>query len=144
MNGLVLAERILQQNKNQIIVLLTSYREFDYVKRGMELGVSNYLLKNELTPESLGKEIRSIMEQVRLERKQLHTYQEYNLKQFLESESSRTEGMENIYKGSTLNRFALTAVKRIHPVCMQTVYEAVSYTHLDVYKRQRQSCTAIF
>ena len=123
MNGLVLAERILQQNKNQIIVLLTSYREFDYVKRGMELGVSNYLLKNELTPESLGKEIRSIMEQVRLERKRLHTYQEYNLKQFLESESSRTEGMENIYKGSTLNRFALTAVKRIHPVCMQAVYE---------------------
>ena len=60
-------------------MLITSYREFDYVKRGMELGVSNYLLKNELTPESLGKEIRSIMEQVRLERKRLHTYQEYNL-----------------------------------------------------------------
>lgn len=123
MNGLVLAERILQQNKNQIIVLLTSYREFDYVKRGMELGVSNYLLKNELTAESLGREISSIMEQIRIERKQIHTYQEYNLKQFLESECDLTEGMENIYKGSTLNRFALTVVKRIHPVRLQPAYE---------------------
>lgn len=136
MNGLELAEKILKQNRNQNLVFLTSYREFDYVKKGMELGVSRYLLKNELTAESLGEEINGIMEQIRLEKMHLHTYQEYNLKQFLESESGAGEGLQNIYRGSSLNRYALIVIKRMSPVCIETCF--AEHLHFDSLILEKQ------
>lgn len=123
MNGLVLSEELLKQNPGQMIVLLTSYREFDYVKRGMELGVNQYLLKNELTVEKLGQEISRIAAEIRLQKQQQHTYLEYNMKRFLENESEDTDGLENIYKGSSLSRYALIAVCMLKPVCIGQAIE---------------------
>lgn len=129
MNGLDLAEKILKHNRNQMIVFLTSYREFDYVKRGMEIGVGRYLLKNELTSKSLEIEIQGIVEQMTVEKRKIHMYQEYNLKQFLESESSKEEEMLEVYKGSGLNRFALVVIKMICPITTKARFP--EHVHFD-------------
>ena len=48
MDGLELSRQILEQISVKIF-LLTSYRDFDFVKRGIQIGVADYILKNELT-----------------------------------------------------------------------------------------------
>jgi two-component system response regulator YesN len=45
MDGLQAAEKIKEENKNAEIVILTAYNYFEYAKRGIKIGVSDYLLK---------------------------------------------------------------------------------------------------
>ena len=52
MDGLELSRQILEQISVKIF-LLTSYRDFDFVKRGIQIGVADYILKNELTEKEL-------------------------------------------------------------------------------------------
>lgn len=104
-NGLVLSERILSVHKFQKIVLLTSHRDFDYVKKGMELGVASYMLKNELTKESLECEVVKIIQQVEIEKKKIHALTEYNLKTFLISEEVGEDCL--IYENQPMQRYSL-------------------------------------
>ena len=54
MDGLTLAEACRRQDAAlPAFIMLTSYEEFDYVKRSMGFGAVEYLVKMELTPESL-------------------------------------------------------------------------------------------
>ncbi|PHV71625.1 hypothetical protein CS063_03415 [Sporanaerobium hydrogeniformans] len=92
MDGLELSEKILAQNKIVKIILLTSYRDFDYVKKGMEIGVTSYLLKNELTQKSVDEELIKIGEQLSGERKKSHRYTQYNLRRFLVSQGEEMIG----------------------------------------------------
>lgn len=52
MNGLELARRVLERQRPRIY-LLTSYEDFQYAKQGVKIGVSDYILKNELTQPML-------------------------------------------------------------------------------------------
>lgn len=45
LSGLELVERIQQMNHDTEFVLLSGYREFDFAKKAIDLGVSRYLLK---------------------------------------------------------------------------------------------------
>lgn len=105
MNGLELAEKLLKEDKTLKIVFLTSYRDFDYVKKGMELGITSYILKNELTKESLEEEIKRIMLRLEEERKSSHSYAEYNIRRFLTSRTTAEEGA--VYKNHPMQRYAL-------------------------------------
>lgn len=82
MNGLELARRILAKNPAPYVVLLTSYRNFDYVREGMEMGVCSYLLKNELSVELLEAEISRIMKRKRQENQQKRAGLESCLRRF--------------------------------------------------------------
>ena len=68
MTGIELAEKIVGSECNPSVIFLTSYRDFDFVKKGMDLGIASYLLKNELTTELLKKEISKIMKDTEVER----------------------------------------------------------------------------
>nr|WP_243735350.1 response regulator [Paenibacillus turpanensis] len=68
MDGLEFSEKLLEAGCKAKIVVLTSYKEFDYVKRSLKLGVFDYLVKHELTPESLSQELRRIREEIMQER----------------------------------------------------------------------------
>lgn len=48
MTGLEFAEQYLKQCPFAVLVILTSYRDFDFAKKSVELGVYDYWLKNEL------------------------------------------------------------------------------------------------
>ena len=83
MTGIELAEKLLESECNPTVIFLTSYRDFDFVKKGMDLGIASYLLKNELTAEVLKKEIDKIIKDTEIERKKTYMYTSYNLKNFL-------------------------------------------------------------
>lgn len=131
MSGLKLAEKILSQNPSQKIVLLTSYRDFDYVKKGMELGVCAYLLKNELSPESLSEVVEKIRAELSLERKKLHSYTEENVRRFL---YSNAEDMHDdlVYKNHSMQRFALLYI--LEDVPLGIMEEGEQYHSFDVCK----------
>lgn len=64
MDGLQASERIKQLNKDIEIVILTAYNYFEYAKRGIKIGVSDYLLKpfsNEEFLESIDEIINKVM-----------------------------------------------------------------------------------
>lgn len=45
MDGLIASERLKQENKDLDIIILTAYNEFEYAKKAIKCGVSDYLLK---------------------------------------------------------------------------------------------------
>lgn len=54
MGGLALAKKCQELDLGlPVFVMLTSYEEFDYVKQSINLGVVEYLVKLDLTPQSL-------------------------------------------------------------------------------------------
>ena len=53
LNGLDFLRQLYQQNTKVCALLLTAYSRFDYAREAVALGVSNYILKYELTPELL-------------------------------------------------------------------------------------------
>ncbi|WP_372661594.1 helix-turn-helix domain-containing protein [Cohnella sp.] len=70
MDGLVMSKEILSFNSISKIVLLTSFKEFDYAKEAVKLGVSNYWVKHEMDVETLTRELSSLSQEIERERKQ--------------------------------------------------------------------------
>jgi AraC-like DNA-binding protein/CheY-like chemotaxis protein len=83
MNGIQLSEQLRQRYPSVKIVLLTSYRDFEYAKKGVEIGISSYMLKNELSEEALRREIEKIMLVRGQEDRQERLYREKALRGFL-------------------------------------------------------------
>lgn len=57
MNGLEFCKQILSMDHSVKIIFLTAYKEFEYAKKAIELGVSNYLLKHEISEKTLLDEL---------------------------------------------------------------------------------------
>lgn len=74
MDGLVLAEKLNERSKNCRVIIITGYREFDYARKAIKLGVKDFLLK----PVNI-QDIASTMAHVReeLKKEQGHK-EEYN------------------------------------------------------------------
>lgn len=104
MDGLELIEKAKDFNPNLQFIIISGYRQFDYAKKAIKFGVSDYLLKplnqNELT-ESLKKMIKISEEKKRVSgnfvnREQLR---QYYLKGFIES-SKPTEDFQSFFNCS--------------------------------------------
>jgi two-component system, response regulator YesN len=70
LDGLKASEKIKEENKNIEIVILTAYNYFEYAKRGIQIGVSDYLLKPYSDEEFL-ESINKVSEKVK-NRKQVN------------------------------------------------------------------------
>ena len=68
MTGIELADEVLGRLPDTRIVFLTAYRDFDFVRRGMELGIESYLLKNELNVTTLQQELDKLEERIAKDR----------------------------------------------------------------------------
>ncbi len=69
MDGLDLAEKCREVDSAlPVFIMLTSYEEFNYVKRSLRLGAVEYLVKMDLTPELLESALRRAIESVKKER----------------------------------------------------------------------------
>lgn len=62
LSGEALISEVLKCSKNAVTIALTGYSDMDFSIRSLSMGVSDYLLKDELTRRSLGKSIRYNME----------------------------------------------------------------------------------
>lgn len=69
MDGMVMAEACRRKDPAlPAFIMLTSYEEFDYVKRSMGFGAVDYLVKMELTPETLAAALGRARESVEKEK----------------------------------------------------------------------------
>ncbi|MDF2513830.1 MAG: putative response regulatory protein [Herbinix sp.] len=64
MDGLEFSEKALAINKDLEILILTSYGDFDYAKKALNIGVSNYLLKHEIKADNLTRELEGLKEKL--------------------------------------------------------------------------------
>ena len=69
MGGLALAKKCQELDMGlPVFIMLTSYEEFDYVKQSINLGVLEYLVKLDLTPQSLENALRRAEHRIQRER----------------------------------------------------------------------------
>lgn len=117
MDGLVLAEQILKKAPTKVI-LLTSYRDFDYVKRGIQIGVADYVLKNELNEEALKKLLEKTAQDLVIEKKKEHLILEHNVRHFLLSDAAEME--DRVYEHRPMQRYGLIMVQCPAKICIKT------------------------
>lgn len=60
MDGIELIREIQKLDKNVKFLLLSAYSEFEYAKEAMRLGVNEYIIKNEITPQSIQEKLNRI------------------------------------------------------------------------------------
>lgn len=68
-DGIEFCKKILKQNSQANIIILTVSEKFECVKEALELGVFSYLLKHELSTESLRKNLEGIRRKIKQEEK---------------------------------------------------------------------------
>ncbi len=60
MDGLELLNNIKAIDSYTSVILLSSYDDFSFAKKGLQLGAEDYVLKNELTPEYMYEKISAV------------------------------------------------------------------------------------
>ncbi len=83
MNGIDLIKAIKSIDPKAEFLILSSYDEFDYAKSAMSLGVTNYLLKLELTPTLLTTLLQEISSKLEHEQKTLFLHQQLLLQEYM-------------------------------------------------------------
>ncbi|MDQ6419779.1 response regulator [Paenibacillus sp. LHD-117] len=58
LDGLALSKRVLELYPETKVVLVSSHNDFEYVREGLKLGVTDYILKHTLEPEELQQVVR--------------------------------------------------------------------------------------
>ncbi|TCL76265.1 two-component system response regulator YesN [Hydrogenispora ethanolica] len=86
LDGLAFSRKVLARGNPVKIVLLTAYKDFEYAKQALELGVSKYLVKHELDGESLAKELRRIKAEIEDEERARVILKQELIKQLLSGE----------------------------------------------------------
>ena len=130
MDGLELSRQILEQIPVKIF-LLTSYRDFDFVKRGIQLGVADYILKNELTEKELERVLKKASQELYVEKKKKHLILEHNVRAFLLNETDSIE--DHVYEHRSLQRYALISVME-QPVISIRHTEKKTKLNVDCYE----------
>ncbi len=74
LTGIELAERIARHAPDTVVIFLSSYSEFGYVRSALQLNVFDYLLKHETEKGELLKKLEAVKAQLAQKRK-LHTFQ---------------------------------------------------------------------
>lgn len=110
MDGLQMSEEVLKQNPEQKIFMLTAYRDFEYAKKSVSLGVADYILKNELSEQSLEELIRKNAADLEVEKRRRHVLLEKNLRNFFLSSDGSEERQEWFYQDKPLQRYVLVYI----------------------------------
>ncbi|MDO4647589.1 MAG: response regulator [Eubacteriales bacterium] len=137
MDGLTLAEEILKRNAMKIF-LLTSYRDFDFVKKGIRIGVTDYILKNDLTESFLESLLTKTAQELSVERREQFRVLEYNVRHFL-MDSAVREKNSNIYKHKPLQRYGLIGVFLKDGIHLKH-QKSNNRFHLDCFELYDLSC----
>lgn len=65
MSGLELIKKVREISADMPILIISSYDEFDYAKKAIKLGVSDYILKNEITAASFTEKLLALSSDIR-------------------------------------------------------------------------------
>lgn len=111
-DGLELTRQIKEKDKETVVILLSAYRDFDYAQKGIRYGVSNYLLKHELSSELILKELEEVKEKLERAGNKKKIYQKYFMNQLIYHRVTAEELDESIPG----NRFFLLLLHKRNPV----------------------------
>lgn len=67
MDGLELAQEIRKLNMQTKIILLTAYSDFSYAKQAIEHGITDYLLKNEISEHTIAVKLQNLKSRIEAE-----------------------------------------------------------------------------
>ncbi len=101
MDGLELTRILKEKNKELVVILMSAYKDFEYAKKGIQYGVSNYLLKHELSEETILSELELAKERLEREKEQKKIYQKHLMGQLIHGQKT-TENIERIPWGNRL------------------------------------------
>lgn len=131
MDGLQMAEEVLRSNPAQKIFMLTAYRDFEYAKKSVSIGVADYILKNELSEQTLEKLILKNAADLETEKRKRHMLLEINLRKFFLSDDTMGEE-EGIYQDKPLQRYVLLFIAPKPEIILE--HEEKRYSNpLDCY-----------
>ena len=65
MDGLTLSESILNKFPNIEIIVLTAYPDFEFAKKALKLGVTDFLIKHELTSDMVKESVMKSIDKIR-------------------------------------------------------------------------------
>ncbi|WWR16404.1 response regulator [Lachnospiraceae bacterium JLR.KK008] len=103
MNGITLVEQLQQKNPRLLFLLLTAYAEINYMKSAFQLGVEDYLIKNEITPAILQAKLYKIREKYLASLSQSYSFLQKKLrKYFSDSSCAVARDLPEISHGSFL------------------------------------------
>lgn len=125
MDGLTLIENIKKTNTNTRFIILSGYNEFEYVKKGIHLGIENYLLKpinfEELisTLQNITKKIKSSNNSFLCSTEDIYTLKNNILYRWVNNSISESELMQR----STILDIDLDLC--VYTVCIMSVFSDV-------------------
>ena len=97
MNGIELIRQIRSSQPHMRFLLLTAYAEIDYMKQAFRLGVEDYLMKDEITSDSLTAKLIEIRDNYLSDLRLNYTYIQKNLHHaFLDSKAAIPEGVLSV------------------------------------------------
>ncbi len=94
MDGLELAGELRKRHADAAVILLSAYKDFEYAKKGIEYGVSNYLLKHELCEEKLLQELDRVRQRLEAGSRKQKIYQKYFARQLIYDTETISEAEE--------------------------------------------------
>ena len=125
-DGLELTRQIKEKDKETVVILLSAYRDFDYAQKGIRYGVSNYLLKHELSSELILKELEEVKEKLERAGNKKKIYQKYFMNQLIYHRVTA----EELDKSILGNRFFLLLLHKRNPV-IQGEFAETRWTEED-------------
>ncbi len=128
MSGLQLAQKCMEEKRElPVFIILTSYEEFDFVKEAISYQVVDYLVKLELTPESLGKAIRQALEKVEKAQQAMHLSQTSVNSIYLLREQFFTRLLFNLFESESQFQTQAGNLK----LCLSYAAYAVAYVEVN-------------
>jgi two-component system, response regulator YesN len=106
LSGLDICEEILGVDDSVKILLLTAYREFEYAKRAIDMGIKHYIIKHELDAARLRVELFEVREEIRHEADTNKILAKYAVLNRIDEYDSEGMGPELQYK--TLEKYGQT------------------------------------
>lgn len=113
MDGLELTRRLKEKNPDVEIILLSAYGDFAYAKKGIEYGVSDYILKHEISGELLLEKLDAARTKINKKSRREKVYQKYFMEQLIYHPSKTDEAPKEMFS----NRLFLVLCHRRGAFC---------------------------
>lgn len=101
MDGLELVRRLKDKNLNVAVILMSAYKDFEYAQKGIQYGVSNYLLKHELSEQTILAELNAVRKKLNKEKERKTIYQRYLMNRLINGQQIEG-GIDDIHPGNRL------------------------------------------
>ena len=102
MDGIALAEYIKKHDIAIKVILISAYKDFQYAKSAIQYGVTNYLLKHELTKERIEEELSTIKALFEKEERFIQYNQKELLEKLIYKREINSQTIDSVFQGTQI------------------------------------------